>query len=198
MQFFPGNSMSKIRTFFAVNVSSRVQQNASRLIDRMAETKADYKWVAEENIHITLNFVGDVLETEVADLCRDVQRSLQGVSPFMISLGGLGAFPDPDHPRVVWLGVKDGVEELTEIHGRLEGVLKQWGFPKDRFDFRPHITLGRLRRGGRWNQSLADFIERHVDHDGGMCEVNEVVVNSSYLEKSGPTYTAMSRVALRA
>ena len=74
--------------------------------------------------------------------------------------------------------------------------MAEWRFPKDRQDFHPHVTLGRLKRGGRWNQALTDLIADHSKHHAGMCSVDEVVVNSSYLDKSGPTYTPMMRVKL--
>ena len=189
--------MSKIRTFFAVNLSSKIRQNASRLIDRMADTGADYKWVTEETLHITLNFVGDVPEKEVTDLCVDVKKTLDGERKFMLAVSGIGGFPSLAEPRTIWLGITEGSEELANLNQKLADLLARWGFPKDRHDFHAHLTLGRLRRGGRWNQSLTDFLETHQYHDAGMCSVDEVVVNSSYLDRSGPTYTPMTRVKLK-
>ncbi len=188
--------MAKIRTFFAVNLSSKIRANASRLIDKMVVTGADYNWVAEANLHITLNFVGDVPENEVTDLCIDFRKTLEGSHRFMIAISGIGAFPNLDAPRTIWLGITEGAEELTELNRRLADLLARWRFSKDRNEFHPHLTLGRLRRGGRWNQSLTELLEKHRFHDSGMCSIEEVVVNSSYLERSGPTYTPMTRVKL--
>lgn len=188
--------MSKIRTFIAVNASSRLNNNAKRVISRLAESKAGFRWVAPETLHVTLNFVGDVVDVEVPELCKLVTRTVQDVPRFDLSLKGVSAFPNTDQPRVVWMGVEEGTDSLTEIYRLLEGSLYEWGVNKDRKAFVPHMTLGRLARDGRWNDELIDLIHRLRNHDGGSCTVSEVVVYSSYLDRSGPTYTVMSRTPL--
>ena len=70
----------------------------SRLIDKMIATRAGYKWVPEENLHITLNFVGDVPEDEVTDLCRDVSQRVTGCGKFCVAVTGIGGFPSVDEP----------------------------------------------------------------------------------------------------
>lgn len=169
----------------------------ARLIDKLANTRAEYRWVEEENLHVTLNFVGDVPEGEVVELCRDVQKKLDGFERFVLGIKGSGAFPNTEKPKTLWLGIEEGAGELKRLYGLLEELLvDEWRFPKDRNEFHPHVTLGRLRRGGRWNQALTNVLEQHSNQNFGMCSVDEVVVNSSHLEKSGPTYTPMVRVKL--
>ncbi len=189
--------MSKIRTFIAVDLSSKIRKNAGRLIDRMIATGADYKWVPAENLHITLNFVGDVLEDEVTDLCRDVKQRVKDLESFALSIEGTGGFPTVDEPRTIWLGVTEGRSELEALNQTIGQLLAEWRFPKDRQEFHPHVTLGRLKRGGRWNRGLLDVLAEHADHQAGACSVNEVIVYSSYLDKTGPTHTPMTRVKLR-
>lgn len=188
--------MAKIRTFIAVNLSSKIRKNASRLIDKMIATRAGYKWVAEENLHITLNFVGDVPENEVTDLCRDVSQRVTGAESFGLTVTGIGGFPSADEPRTIWLGITEGRQELAAINKTIDELLAEWRFPKDRQEFHPHVTLGRLQRGGRWNGALLELIDEDSEHHAGTCSVNEVVVYSSYLDKSGPTHTPMTRVKL--
>lgn len=188
--------MSKIRTFIAVNVSPKIRKNAGRLIDGMISTRADYKWVPEENLHITLNFVGDVQEDEVTDLCRDVKQRVKDFESFALSIEGLGGFPTVEELCTIWLGVEEGGPELEAINEAIGKLLAEWRFPKDRQEFHPHVTLGRLKRGGRWNRGLLDFLVEHADHQAGTCSVNEVIVYSSYLDKTGPTHTPMTRVKL--
>jgi 2'-5' RNA ligase len=189
--------MAKIRTFIAVNLSAKIRKNAGHLINKMMATRADYKWVPEENLHITLNFVGDVPEFEVADLCRDIDRRVTGMESFALTVMGIGGFPTLEEPRTLWLGVTEGHSELAAINEAIGEVLEEWRFPKDRQEFHPHVTIGRLKRGGRWNRALLDLIAADADHQAGSCGVNEVVVYSSYLDKVGPTHTPMTRVKLR-
>lgn len=188
--------MSKIRTFVAVNASQRVNNNVSRVIGRLAATQAEYRWVEPENLHLTLNFVGDVLDVEVPELCKLIAGAVEGYESFEMSLQGVSGFPNPREPRVVWIGVDEGTEALKALYQSLADVLHHWGVNKDRKEFVPHMTLGRLSRGGRWNEGLVDLMHKLRHHDGGFCHVNEVIVYSSFLEKSGPTYTPMARIRL--
>ena len=90
----------------------------------------------------------------------------------------------------------EGRQELAAINKMIDELLAEWGFPKDRQEFHPHVTLGRLKRGGRWNQALLELMDEDSEHHAGTCSVKEVVVYSSYLDKSGPTHTPMTRVKL--
>ncbi|MEL7498832.1 MAG: RNA 2',3'-cyclic phosphodiesterase [Planctomycetota bacterium] len=189
--------MSAIRTFVAVNASSRVTNNVSRVVSRLAATEAGYNWVDQESLHVTLNYIGDVNDVEIPELCKLIKQSVEPFSPFDLSLKGVSGFPRPEQPRVLWMGVDEGSESLEKIYRALEETLYEWGVNKDRRAYVPHMTLGRVARGGRWNEALLALMHRLRNHDGGFCSVNEVVVYSSYLDRSGPTYTPMSRIALR-
>ena len=189
--------MSNIRTFIAVNASQRVTNNVARIVGRLAATDAKYRWVTQENLHVTLNFVGDVVDVEVPELCQLVKRTVEGFESFDMSLQGVSGFPNPQQPRVLWIGVDEGKQNLTSIYDALAEVLHHWGVNKDRNAFVPHMTLGRLSRGGRWNEGLIDLVHKLRHHDGGFCHVKEVIVYSSFLDRSGPTYTPMARIKLQ-
>jgi 2'-5' RNA ligase len=186
-----------IRTFVALRASQRVTSNAVRVIDRLAATQAEYRWVEEENLHVTLNFVGDVVDVEVPELCKIIKNAVQDFEPFSLSLQGVNAFPSTDRPRILWIGVDEGTEELKKIYSVLADVLHHWGVNKERKEYIPHMTLGRISRGGRWNEEMMALMHRLRNHDGGFCQIQEVIVYSSYQDKGGPTYTPMSRIKLQ-
>lgn len=188
--------MAKIRTFIAINASQRVTNNVARVVGRLAACKAQYRWVEPENLHLTLNFVGDVVDVEVPELCKLVKNAIEGHESFDLSLKGVSGFPNPREPRVLWIGVDEGKQAVTSIYQTLAEVLHHWGVNKDRNEFVPHVTLGRLSRGGRWNEDLVNLVHKLRNHDGGFCHVNEVIVYSSFLDRSGPTYTPMARIKL--
>ncbi len=189
--------MATIRTFVAVTASQRVNNNVGRVIDRLAACQAAYNWVLTENLHITLNYVGDVVDIEVPELCGLIKQNVQHFAPFEMSLQGVGGFPDSDQPRTLWIGVDEGADGLRVLNKKVEEVLSQWGVNKDRNEYVPHMTLGRLRRGGRWNEQLLEKVHRLRHHDGGFCTVDRVIVYSSFLDRSGPTYTPMATIALQ-
>lgn len=189
--------MAKIRTFVAINASRRVSNNMARVVGRLAATNAQFRWVEPENLHVTLNFVGDVVDVEVPELCKLIKDAIGGFESFDMSLQGVSGFPNPREPRVLWIGVDEGRQNLISLYETLAEVLHQWGVNKDRHEFTPHMTLGRLSRGGRWNEELVKLVHKLRHHDGGFCNVNEVIVYSSFLDRSGPTYTPMARIKLK-
>lgn len=189
--------MGKIRTFIAVRASQRVNNNVARVIGRLGALSDGYNWVEPENLHVTLNFVGDVVDIEVPELCKLIKDAVEPLPAFDMSLQGVSGFPDVEQPRVLWIGVDEGGDRLRELYRVLEEVLHHWGVNKDRNEFVPHMTLGRIKRGGRWNDGLMELVHKLRNHDGGFCYVDEVVIFSSFLEKRGPTYTPMARVKLK-
>lgn len=189
--------MAQIRTFIAVPVSQRLCSNATQLMSRLAECGAVYNWVEEENLHITLNFVGDMPEIETPKFCNDVKAVVEKHRKFGVMVTGLSAFPNPTQPRVIWLGITEGADALKQLNRDVAELLSHWGFPKERHDYEPHITLGRVQRGGRWTDGLVESVERYANHDTGWFQASEVVVYSSFLDRSGPTYTPMSRIRLK-
>jgi 2'-5' RNA ligase len=188
--------MTKIRTFVGVEVSSSTRASAYRIVQRLESTGAGYKWVRKDNLHITLNFLGDVDETIVPDVCKAIRQSVSRVPAFRVVSSGLGSFPSRQRPQVVWIGTHDGIESMIELNSRIADGLDDYRFPRENREYQPHLTLGRLRRGGTWNQSLTDLLNKFESYDAGATDVREIVVFSSFLEGDGPTYTAMARIEL--
>ena len=188
--------MGQIRTFIAVDISNRMQTSAAKLIARLSANAVDYNWVEKANLHVTLNFLGDVEESELPAVCQLVKNTVADFGSFELSLEGLGCFPNLEKPRVVWMGCRGGLHEMAALNSRLADALEEMRFPRERNDYRPHLTLGRLRRGGRWNPSLTEAVSNGAGLQGGSTIVNQVVVYSSFIDRSGPSYTAMSRIDL--
>jgi 2'-5' RNA ligase len=189
--------MASIRTFIAVKASQRVTNNVAKVVGRLGALCDQYRWVEPENLHVTLNFVGDVVDVEVPELCKLIRDAVQPIEPFDLSLHGVGGFPNAEEPRVLWIGVDEGAESLKRLYNALAEVLHHWGVNKDRNQYVPHMTMGRLTRGGRWNDELLALVHKLRNHDGGFCSVNQVIVYSSFLERGGPTYTPMARIKLK-
>ncbi len=188
--------MDTIRTFIAVPVAERIRNNLARVVQRLAAAGTGYNWVEAENFHVTLNFVGDVPSREVATLCREIKQVAETHAAFDLVLQGVGGFPNTDYPKTLWVGVEQGSEALTTLYRDLAPVVERWATRRDRQSYTPHLTLGRLQRNGRTNPVLSEEIHRLRSHDAGNCHVDRVIVFSSFLEKSGPTYTPMATIKL--
>jgi len=188
--------MSAIRTFIAIDLVKPVVNRAAELISRLAGVDAKISWADADHMHLTLKFLGDVPETDVPQAIAVTREAVAGFGPFAIRCAGAGAFPSLERPRTVWLGVRDGADELVELNERIETALTKLRFPRENRRFTPHVTLGRVRRPGPGLVELTRLLKENEEFEAGQTDVGEVVVYSSELTKQGPVYAAMSRIPL--
>ncbi len=190
--------MNKVRTFVAVELADEVRDRAVQLIERLRSAGAEARWTMPQNMHLTLKFLGDVREDAVADVCRVVSKVAAEAGPFEIELGGAGAFPDVRRPRTLWIGVRRGHAELARLQTAVERALAKRGFPKDRRDYQPHLTIGRIRERAAPMAELGQLILEHANFAAGSCAIREAIVFASHLSATGPRYEPLARAPLGA
>ncbi|MEM6688194.1 MAG: RNA 2',3'-cyclic phosphodiesterase [Planctomycetota bacterium] len=189
--------MQTIRSFIAVPLVPDVAKVAGKLIDRLSPECSSIRWVPKESLHLTLKFLGDVENTEVPRICDCIRKAVDGVEPFQIDFIGASAMPSIERPRVVHMGVEDDLQGLSRIAGRLENLLADLGYKREARDYRPHLTLGRVK-GSRTkaSASIIDAIEQEKELDAGTMVVDQVQLVASFLDREGPTYQVMDTVDL--
>ena len=188
--------MARIRTFIAVDIGKAIRDRAVALQEKLAQASTDVKWVAPENLHVTLLFVGEVDDREVPAVCRVVAEQTQQHSSFPMTIERVGCFPNPRRPRVLWIGVGEGTQELCALHDGLERPLLDLGcYRREERKYTPHITLGRVR-SERPADMLTAALTKNAGWQGGQTTVNEILVMSSELGPQGPSYTVLSRAKL--
>jgi 2'-5' RNA ligase len=189
--------MARLRTFLAVGLTPALRKRLAALQETLRRGGADVKWVEEENLHVTLLFLGEVDERDVMAVCRAVSGVCAGLDGFEMTLSGVGGFPNPRRPRVAWVGVGAGAAELTALHDALEPPLLELGcYRREGRQYTPHVTLGRAAAEGG-NGDLGEALRRQAGWFGGTQQVREVCVMSSRLTPQGPVYAPLSRAALR-
>lgn len=117
------------------------------------------RWAVTENLHLTIRFLGATAPDLVPDVVAATEAAGRAAAPFTVRLAGAGAFPTPDRPRVVWLGIVEGAPRLADLAGALSGELASRGWAGDERPFRAHLTLGRadgVSGAGRAVAALAD------------------------------------------
>lgn len=187
---------NKVRTFIAVEIDEGVRSRATKLIRQLRQTGADVTWVAPENMHLTIKFLGEVDYTDVYHVCKAVERCVAEVEPFSIEIRGVGAFPSLERPRVIWLGVDFGAQEMAMLNEKVENALSAIGFPREGRKFHAHLTLGRVKKGGRAVEHLVSMLREHQDDEFGPTTVEQLVIFSSELLPTGPVYEPMGRADL--
>lgn len=183
-----------IRTFVAIAMPDEVRAALERLIASMRTEMPGARWVDPKSMHLTLAFLGDVAEADVARLTEAIQEAMRTPLPFRLEVRGLGAFPNARRPSVLWAGIAG--EELPRLMELQKGVARacaRSGYPGDE-RFHPHITLARFKPGR--TVDLTGVVGRHAGWSGGTVEVGEVLVYSSELSPRGPVYRVLARCPL--
>ena len=184
-----------VRTFVAIEASGDICGRAVKLVDRLKSAPAKARWT-DPPLHFTLKFLGDVEILQIPEVCQIVADAVQDLRAFDLEVQGVGAFPDPSRPRTVWIGTGSGTDEMVEVHQRLDEALGEAGFRTEGRRFRPHLTIGRVRRSPEGVEELAALIENESGFNAGIMRVDELLVFSSRLERSEPVYEVLGRAEL--
>lgn len=189
---------STVRTFVAVEAGPAVRAHAARLIEQFSAAGAGVKWVAPENLHLTLKFLGDVEQQDIPRVCEAVQRAVAEIPPFEFEIRGAGAFPNLRRPRTIWLGAGRGEDQMADLAHRVDKALQKLRFPREDRRFQAHLTIGRVRTPAPELAELAEMLGAAADAEVGTMAVEEAVVFSSDLRPTGPVYAPLCRAPLGA
>jgi RNA 2',3'-cyclic 3'-phosphodiesterase len=185
--------MPRTRTFIAVDVSADIRAAAIALQDSLAKSAGDVNWAAPESMHVTLHFLGEVDDRELHAVCRVVKEVAATEPPFPLGVSGVGAFPTPRRPKILWAGITEGAVQLKRLYDKLEEKLLELGcYRQEERGYTPHLTLGRVKRDAE-SFALARELPKHLAWDGGRTVVNEVLVYSSVRERDGPVHSVIGR-----
>jgi 2'-5' RNA ligase len=190
----PGtNHVQRIRAFVAVHlpipVIERVTQVQTQLRGRAREAGLKVGWVSAAQLHVTLKFLGEIVEESRWAIRDRLQDRLAGRAAFEVAVRGVGAFPDRARPKVIWVGIEEAAP-LVALAGEVESWLSELGFAKETRPFHPHLTLGRVKAGA------ADILAGLEAQSFGTAEVSEVTLYQSVLRPQGAEYKPLARVAL--
>lgn len=191
-----------IRIFIAIELDDATRRALGSLQSKLkAELGLDaVRWVAPQNIHLTLKFIGDVdaMRGSVPALERAVADAGVGIAPFVLRLSGVGAFPNVTRPNNVWVGVQGEVEQAALLAKKIEDACAILGFPPERRPFEPHLTLGRVKRdaGTRERAEIAQMIAAAPTRELGQYRVEQVSLMKSELRPTGSVYSQLAFIKL--
>lgn len=183
-----------IRAFIAIELSEEAKKALAELQAEFIKSEADVKWVKPENIHITLKFLGNITEEQKEKIQEILDDNLKGFNSFKIGLQGVGAFPKPNYPRVVWVGTT-GEEQLKPIAKLIDEKINKLGFPKEERAFKSHLTFARVR-SGRNKDKLTEALKKFEAFSGPEFLVDAVCLLQSALTPQGSIYTLLHKTYL--
>lgn len=188
--------MRVMRLFVAVNFPFEIKKSIGSFMQNLRKVKADLKWVEPENLHLTVQFLGNVSEEQVADVVEALKRPAAGIAPFTLKLGGVGVFPARERPRVFWVGAAGETDKLLELSRRVQRELKGLGFDPGRNKFSPHLTIARLRSPAGFSDVM-DRAEKAAENKVfGSAKISTVDLMLSELSPKGPKYHTLARAPL--
>ncbi|MCX7828816.1 MAG: RNA 2',3'-cyclic phosphodiesterase [Thermanaerothrix sp.] len=172
------------------------------LFERLSRVRRDHgavKWVREDLLHVTLMFLGEVAPRVSFDVEARLKPALAAMGSFRLRLGGIGVFPSPSSPRVLWVdleGSDEGMKRLFGLAAAVEEACRGAGIARGE-PFVPHMTLGRVRRGERVGADLMEALEgvRFGPREGEFL-VDRVVIMESRLGPGGPSYVPLKSMPL--
>jgi len=184
------------RSFLAVELGKELAGRIHAIQGTLKAKMEGVRWVGSGGVHVTLKFLGEIDPNVVDQIAEKAQEAVQGITSFTISIGGGGAFPNSRNPRVLWIGVDDHHGLLTELQDRVERKLEALGFQRENREYRPHLTLGRVRSGTRKGVS-AEAMQELQQSDVGTMEVKEITLFRSDLKPTGAEYTKLRTIPLQ-
>jgi 2'-5' RNA ligase len=208
--------MSTYRTFIAIEIPPDIRRRIKEHIDQLRAVFPDVRasWTREDNLHLTLRFLGDVPIANIPALSNAVAEATHEINPFDLTVRGCGAFPPHGRPKVLWIGCADipsashsldagsaGFQPasslsslpvaFSSLHTALEDRCAAAGFEGEPRPFHPHLTVARLRES-RGSRALAEH-HKQLGFPAQTFTVSELVVFRSELSSKGSKHTALAR-----
>jgi len=179
-----------MRSFLALEVPRPDREKIRKIISRFQDRHLPIKWVEFENLHITVKFLGEIEENKTAGIATGLKELCGFFPSFKTCLSGLGCFPSPHNPRVLWAGVSQGEDKMRLLVHDLENLLVKHGIPRDDKQFHPHLTFGRIKTFCK----VDDILDQ--EFMGDPFTVNSLVLFKSQLRPEGPLYEVLEKFPL--
>ncbi len=190
--------MSLLRAFIAIEVPEEIKKEIAIQTAGLRQLVGrSVRWVAPENIHLTLKFLGEISASNIDLLTQTLKTEAGRQAAFEISVGNLGAFPNPRRARVLWVGL-DSPPALGRFQHNIETATAQLGYPTEGKPFSAHLTVGRVREqiSSAEAQSLRSALENTKIGILGTFATKFVHLFRSDLRPGGPMYTCLFTAAL--
>jgi RNA 2',3'-cyclic 3'-phosphodiesterase len=135
---------------------------------------------------MTIRFLGDITLNMVDKIFLEMQQTQ--FKPFPVQLTGIGVFPNLNFPRVLWVGIAQGAQQLQNVFTQLEPRLQKLGFSPEANAFSPHLTIARVR-SPRNKPQLAEFVKINSQYNFGAVVAKCLRLKRSELTPRGPIYS---------
>jgi RNA 2',3'-cyclic 3'-phosphodiesterase len=191
--------VSGTRSFVAIELSNEVRERLHEVrsvLVTQAPAWRDEKWVAGNNLHITVKFLGDLGERELAAMRAELGTALAGLPLFDLGLGSVRAVPGRRRCSMIWAQFDDPEGRCADLAAHVERAAVACGVPAEERGFKPHVTLVRARRPKRLAAEALTCANDAASGSAISMSVLSVTLFASTLTRTGPVYEAIDSWAL--
>ncbi len=183
-----------IRAFVGFFTTKRIYEHVERLEEEFKGIIKG-KWVDIQNLHMTLQFLGNIDEDKAVEIIKNMQSITERFGPFNIKYQSLGAFPSPEKARILWIGVSEGTQKLRAMAKEIQRSNKRSGINPDSKPFHPHVTICRIKEAD--GKKVARLIRKYRNYNFGEDTVTKIALIKSTLTPVSPVYTVIEEFYLR-
>jgi 2'-5' RNA ligase len=188
-----------MRVFIAIDIDDKIRKAIADLQKQIASKvdvkKGDIKWVEPNNIHLTLKFLGEISDEQLAEVGEIAKTVVSAHNKFTLDIESVGSFGGRS-AKIVWVGARKGTEALLALQKDLNDLLAQTGYPKEEREFSAHLTLCRVNHpiaGLKMGEAIAQFSHLKL----GSIAAESLCIYQSQLTPAGPNYTLLDEFKLR-
>jgi RNA 2',3'-cyclic 3'-phosphodiesterase len=179
-----------VRLFVALEIPTTTRENLATLIASLRAITREPRWVRPDNLHVTLKFLGEVPEDQLAAVETALGR-IRSDQAVTLEFRGLGFFPNEKKPRVFWAGIAASAN-LKTLAADIEGAMEKCGIAREKREFSPHLTLARLERP--LPEALRKAIAENAQREFGSLQTGEFHLVQSKLKPSGAEHTTLKTI----
>jgi RNA 2',3'-cyclic 3'-phosphodiesterase len=188
-----------LRLFVAVPLPPHAVAAAAAILDAVGPPgeARGIRWVIADRLHVTLRFLGAAPRAAVPDVAAAVREGTLGMSAFRVTIAGAGAFPSIERPRVLWLGLTQGADELTALAAALDPPLARVGWAPPARPVRAHLTVARTDAAGYdGGAAAARALIAAAEGRSSTFDADRVVLFQSHLGRGPARYEALAEADL--
>ncbi|MCP5006948.1 MAG: RNA 2',3'-cyclic phosphodiesterase [Planctomycetes bacterium] len=184
-----------VRIFIAIEIEKRIKERILEFIKNLKNTDTGVRWVASDNLHLTVKFIGDVDPVILPSLIKSLDNVASLFRPFRLQIRNVGFFPTAERPRVLFVGLRDKENYLARIFEETEKAVEEFGIKRESRKFVGHITIGRTKSQKHIHR-LKEAVHCNAERFFGQENVNHFSLIQSELTRGGPIYTTLKQFKL--
>ena len=180
------------RVFIGIPIGGKIKSILPSLKTSIHSSRDIIRWIPPENIHLTLSFLGNISDQDIPNIVQSLENCITS-KYFKIIIESTGVFPSVNYPKILWIGIGKGADELTLLQKEIERSVRKFKEISRKEKFKPHITIAKIRRS-RLNIDVLPFL--NTVYSPIELDINSICLYESILLPKGTRYTVLTEFPL--